>query len=317
MREHNICGRAIGLRAGGRHLPWLVLGVILLVRPGAGAEGNAPATTALMTIPVKFQRGHLMVPVTAKGTNSLSFLLDTGYGINMIHPSLVEPLGLKRAGHVTIIGIAGNEEAGMYEGAVFDIGGVTYKPRRIASLPSEAQMSRRRRDGILGAGFFRRYVVEIDSKAGTMALHDPKTYEYAGKGEIIPLTFSADTPIIDAAILYPNREPVRGQFEVDTGCDDCLCLGHDFVEKYRLLENVAGTSAGVKTGVGGGAEIRHGSVPQLQMGSLTLDKVSANFFAEGSPAADGMAVHIGLAALRHYRVIFDYSRLRMILETYP
>jgi predicted aspartyl protease len=284
-------------------LPWVTRGAEAVVTP-AGTP---------VAIPVKFQRGHLMVPASVNGSNSLSFLLDTGYGINMIHPSLVEPLGLQRAGRVTIIGIAGREEAGQYEGAVFDIGGVAYSPRRIASLPSEASMSRRRRDGVLGAGFFRRFVVEIDSKAAVMRLHEPKTFEYAGKGQIIPLSFKSDTPIIDATLVYPERE-VRGRFEVDTGCDDYLCLGQEFVETNQLLP--VETKGGVKQGVGGGASIRHGSVPKLKLGELTLDKVSANFFTDGSPAADGLAGHIGLPALRHYRVFFDYSRKQMILENY-
>jgi hypothetical protein len=42
--------------------------------------------------------------------------------------------------------------------------------------------------------------------------------------------------------------------------------------------------------------------------------VSANFFAEGSPAGEGLAGHIGLGVLREFKVIFDYSRRRMILE---
>jgi predicted aspartyl protease len=294
----------------------LLSGVLLGLLPVVAAQAAENSTNAApISIPIKFQRGHLMVPASVNGSNSLSFLLDTGYGINMIHPALVEPLGLTRAGRVTIIGIAGREEAGQYEGAVFDIGGVEYKPRRIASLPSEASMSRRRRDGVLGAGFFRRFVVEIDAKAATLRLHEPKTYEYAGRGESIPLSFKADTPIIDAAILFPDREAVRGQFEIDTGCDDYLCLGQEFVAVNRLLGE--DTKAGVKQGVGGGAAIRHGTLPQLQMGTFTLEKVSANFFNDGSPAADGLAGHIGLAALKNYRVIFDYSRQRMILEKYP
>lgn len=280
----------------------------------AGAEG---ADSAAITIPIQFVRERVMIPVRVNGSKPLSFMLDTGYGVHTIHPDLLEPLGLKRVGGITIVGIAGNEEAGLYGGAVFDFGGVTYAPRRVASLPSEAQASRQRRDGILGAGFFRRFVVEIDSKNETVRLYEPKTFNYGGPGETLMLQFEEDTPIVEAAIVWPKREPVRGRFEIDTGCDDFLCLGRDFLESNRLMEGVDSTRSGTKQGVGGDARIRHGHVAQLQLGRLTLDKPSANFFIDGSPVDKGLAGHIGMPALRQSKVIFDYSRRRMILESYP
>lgn len=255
-----------------------------------------------------------MVSAKINGSKPLSFLLDTGYGINTIHPDLVEFLKLKRVGRITISGIAGEEEAGTYGGAVFDFVGVSYSPRRIASLPSEAQNSRRRRDGILGAGFFRKFVVEIDSAKNKLQLFEPESFHYVGNGEIFPLQFEADTPIIVAAIRSPDGLLVRGRFEIDTGCDDYLCLGHEFVETNHLSSSAENSSAGMKRGVGGGARIRRGTVPQLQLGRFTIEKPSANFFMDGSPAGKGLAGHIGMAALRQYKVIFDYSRRQMILE---
>lgn len=252
-----------------------------------------------------------MVPTKVNGA-PLSFLLDTGYGINMIHPDLIEPLKLRRAGRITIVGIAGEEEAGTYSGAVFDFGGIVYSPRRMASLPSEAENSRRRRDGILGSGFFRRFVVEIDFAEKKLRLREPDSFSYVGKGEIIPLHFEKDTPIIDAAILSPTGSVVRARFEVDTGCDDYLCLSPEFVETNRLAG--AQETSGIKRGVGGSAHIRHGTVPELRLGGFTLAKPSANFFTDASPAGKGLAGHIGMAALQHYKVIFDYSRRQMILE---
>ena len=100
----------------------------------------------------------------------------------------------------------------------------------------------------------------------------------------------------------------------DTGCDDGLCLGRDFVDSQQL-GGEEGTRGGTKQGVGGGARIREGTVAQLQLGRLTVEKPPVNFFTEGSPAGKGCAGHIGMAALRHFKVIFDYSRRRMILES--
>lgn len=277
-------------------------------------QGNGAETNVAWPVIIPFESAHarVLVPLRINGSKPLLFLLDTGYGINLIHPDWVEPLGLKRSGRITIMGIAGDEEAATYSGAVFDFGGVTYAPRRMASLPSEAQ-THHRRDGILGAGFFRRFVVEIDRTEKTIQLHEPASFVYTGKGEIIPLTFAADTPVIEATILSPAKVIVRGRFEVDTGCDDALCLGREFVETNQLAGAVE-IPAGVKRGVGGRARIRHGFVPELRLGAVTLEKPAANFFSDGSPAGEGLAGHIGMGALQNYKIIFDYSRRRMILE---
>ena len=302
------------MKAGLKVIVGLVLlGVVFDPFRGWADEKPTPsAKSPPVSVPIVLARGRVMVPATVNGSKPLSLLLDTGYGISMIHPDLVPSLGLKRVGQITIVGIAGEEEAGAYSGAVFDLGGFTYAPRRVASLPSEARASHRRRDGILGAGFFRRFVVEIDSRNKTLRLHEPKSFEYGGAGEVIPLQFTEDTPIIEAALVWPGRALVRGRFEVDTGCDDGLCLGRDFVDSQQLKAE-EGTGGGTKQGVGGGAQIRQGSVAQLQLGRFTLDKPPVNFFTEGSPAGKGCAGHIGMAALGHFKVIFDYSRRRMII----
>ena len=63
--------------------------------------------------------------------------------------------------------------------------------------------------------------------------------------------------------------------------------------------------------------MRSGHLPQLQLGRLTIEKPEADFFLDGSPADAGLAGHIGMEILRRYRIIFDYSRRQMILESYP
>lgn len=279
----------------------------------ADTETNSPSSS--VRVPFEFRQGSVIVRARVNATNAeLSFKLDTGFGVTTIHPDLVEPLQLKRAGSLTIIGIAGKEQAGSFTGANFDFGGATYSPRRVAVIPSDAERRRRNRDGILGAGFFRRFVVELDPTSRMMTLHDPGQFQYTGKGEIIPLEFPKDTPIVEAAIHFTNRPPVRARFEIDSGCDGALCLGHDFVEANRLEAAKDSARDDSRYGVGGSVNTRHAQLPQLQLGKLTLDNLPANCFLEGSPVDAGLAGHIGMGVLRRFKVIFDYSRKQMILE---
>ena len=278
--------------------------------PAAVAQTNS----ASVQIPVRLRDGDLMTQVRVNGSEPLSFKLDTGFGITTIHPKLAEQLQLTPNGHMTIVGIAGEERADTYGGLTFDFGGKSYAPRRVASLPSEAHRRWRHRDGILGAGFFRRFVVEIDLDKKLMHLHEPKDFVYTGAGEIFPLEFKRDTPIIDASIVVPGQSVLTGRFEIDTGCDDAICIGHDFVSANHLLEEGKTENPDFKRGVGGSAKIQSGNVTELRLGRLTVKKPSSNFFLEGSPAGDGQAGHIGIGALKQFKMILDYSRNRMILE---
>ena len=258
------------------------------------------------------RQGDLLIEARVNGSQPLAFKLDTGFGITTINPKRVEFLNLKHAGRMAILGIAGEEQADTYNGAAFDFGGMVYEPRRVAALPSEGRRRWRNRDGILGAGFFRRFVVELDIRNGRMRLQEPKLFAYAGSGEVLPLDFKKDTPIMEATVVLREGGEVKGRFEIDTGCDDCVCLGHEFAAANRLIEGT--NSNDFRRGIGGNAPIHQTVLAELRLGKLIVKKPSANCFMEGSPADQGQAGHIGLAALQRFKMIFDYSRRQLILE---
>lgn len=256
----------------------------------------------------------MFVKARANGSTPVTFKLDTGFGVTTIHPDLVESLGLKRAGNLTITGIAGKESATWLSGAHFDFGEATYAPRRVAMIPSDTRRQRREHNGILGAGFFRRFVVAIDPVERTMTLHNPDQFRYTGSGEIIPLQFRRDTPTVEATINLPGGEALPARYEIDSGCDGGLCLGHAFVQTNRLDELSGRNRASSRTGVGGSVATQEGRLPQFQLGGQRLTDVAASFFRAGSPVDADLAGHIGLDVLRQFKVIFDYSRRQMILE---
>ncbi len=277
-----------------------------------GAQTNHPA--GVTQVPIELRRGDLLVRSRVNGSAPLTFKLDTGFGINTLHPSLVESLKLQRAGRLKIIGIAGDEQAATYSGAVFNFGSMIYSPRRVAVLPSDARRRVESRAGILGSDFFRKFVVEVDPAAHTMKLHSPTEFNYTGHGEIIPLEFAEDTPIIDACVRANGNGAVCGKFEIDTGCDDAICLGADFVATHTILKSAEAGKKSARQGVGGGIETRQTKLDQLQIGKLTVDKPSCNCFLRGSPASNGQVGHIGMGALQNFKFTFDYSRKRLILE---
>ena len=172
-------------------------------------------------------------------------------------------------------------------------------------------------DGVLGAGFYRRFVLEVDHRAKSLTLREPADFRYSGSGEIVPLRFPRSTPVIRASILLSNQPPIEAEFAIDTGCDGGLCLGHDFVQRHDLEQQSIRSGTSRRNGVGGGTRTQVARLPKLQIGKLIIEKPTANFFEEGSPVDPPLAGHIGMEILRQFRVTFDYSRKQMILESYP
>lgn len=275
------------------------------------ADDAVVSAKPLATVPYEIRRGQAVLPATVNGTNKLWMMLDTGFGITMLKPKVIESLGLQKAGSVTIEGIAGEERAATYQSPAFDFGGAVYTTRRVAALDSED--NRRTRDGILSSSFFRRFVIELEPKEKRASLWAPTNYTYQGKGEILKLSFRSTTPIIEAAMTTPKGEKVMAKLELDSGCSGALCLGKDFVEQHGLTGAAPGETSR-RQGIGGGARTQTGSVKRLHLGALSRDNVEADFFLDGSPADEGHAGHLGFGVLRHYKVIFDYARNRLILE---
>jgi hypothetical protein len=264
------------------------------------------------TLPIKFNHGRAIVSARVNGSDPLTFLLDSACTITTLHPSLLQQLALQQSGHVTINGIAGEERAPTYKGVSFDFAGLTYSPYRVAIVPSEAGQ-KRRTDGVLGSGFLRQFVVELNPATRQIRLFSPTNYTYSGRGEIVPFQFKAEIPVVKASIIISNEPPVECEFEIDTGCDSGLCLGSAFVGRNKLLERVK-THSDEKFGIGGSVETESGVVPVFRLGNLEVLKAQTDFFTKGSPVDEPLAGHIGMGVLHRYKVIFDYSRNRLILE---
>ena len=283
-------------------LRWIACAAMAFCNLCVTAEEPSPP----VTIPITFNHQRIMVPATINGSKPHLFLLDNGCTIPTLNPALVEELRLERAGSIRMIGIAGEERTPTYRGAVYNLGSATYAPRRVAALRG------RRRDGVIDAGLFQRFVVEISPKQKVIRLHQPATFHYTGSGKTVPLRFRDETAIIAATLVLGDGSAVTEQFEVDTGCDSGLCLGSAFVTRHHLAD--ADGAGSQKFGIGGSVETKSGTVPLLRLGEVELRQPQTDFFLQGSPVDEPMAGHIGMGVLHRFTVIFDYSRSVMIIE---
>lgn len=273
-------------------------------------------------IPFELHNNHIYLQVRVNNSEPLSFILDTG-GSSIISRKRAESLGLKVSRKEQGFGVGENSvEASLAQGVSLNLSGVTLSRQTIAAVDLEDLQKTLGRtvDGILGSSFFGSLVVEIDYSAKTINLYAPQSYRYKGKGERIPLVVDSGSGLIFArAVVKPSRRaPIRGLFIIDTGGRHALDLNSPFVERNKLLTAAQKTNAVSIGGLGGSSRAVAGTIEILQLGRSNRVENVSTFFSlatEGMLANAEFDGNIGNDILRRFKVVFDYSRRSMFLES--
>jgi hypothetical protein len=276
------------------------------------------AGASALAIPFEENGGHILLRGEIAGSGPLWLGLDTGATGSFIDSDLARSLRLRRGASAPIVGTAGTVDGEEMGGASIRLPGVELRDQSLTALQLDflARSKGREVDALLGYEVFSRFVVEIDYSNQRLHLYDPGSYRYSGSGESFPLRLEGDQPYVHAQLVLPDKRLVEGEFVVDTGSPFSLMLAAPFVTQNRLMDSVQRTISAKAKGVGGEMMLVIGRLQGLRLGRFLLaDPVTVfpqNF--NGEIAAQGTAGNLGAGFLRRFRVIFDYSRGRMILE---
>lgn len=317
----------------------LLLLWLIFCPPAFGADARFSSGNSALAIPFELDDNLIYVRVSVNGSRPLSFILDTG-ARSIIHARQARSLGLK----LKLIGPAGGIGANqpdvylVTEKAAFSLPGVAFSPRRLvavsldavetcvnefiideegrnlASDKSKPSGAKRDVDGLLGKEFFDEFVVEIDYARRVLNVYDRSSYKHAGGGADIPLEVGEQHIFAQAQIRAAGRAPLTGRFLLDTGSSEAVSLLKPFMFKHNLLPSTEGMSSLPVCGLGGYAKEKSliGALEELQLGEIKIAAPVTEFrLSDPNTDADGF---IGGAVFRRFKVIFDYSRRRMILE---
>jgi len=257
---------------------------------------------ARTTIPFELTRNGLFFQVLVNGSEPLWFSLDSGSGTNYIDLGVARKLGLEFSGTKKVYGAGkGLIEVQVAEGVSFELPGLLTKGHQVHGIDLTGVDWGRRLDGFFGYDFLARFVAIIDYEARRLTIADPSRFEYNGSGEIFPLEFDGHLPYVQAKITVPRNPSEESLFLVDTGSQDEV--DHPIIAKSPQTRR---TTAGV--GLGRPSVGVFGPVETLQLGKFQLHDLSG-------VAGEGLGSHlIGGGVLHRFKIIFDYSRQRMILE---
>ncbi len=299
---------------------WRSLSLIVFCLSTSIAFGATPQARTSYRIPFELTNNLVILRAGIDGSKPLAFILDTGASTTVISDTRAKELGLKLEGRTDATTQGGSIEASRVKGVSLNISGVEFNNMTLAAIRLsglEAGLGQRV-DGILGYEIFDRFVVEIDYASKIVTFYEPQSYNYSGRGEVIPISIGDNTPFVVGKIT--GSRIVEGSFLIDTGAPGILDIASPFAAKHKLLDSVPHTilitSGALLAGRSSGKIARAKS---FQMGSFVMKTPVANFSqdaegTEGNEASTEYGGLIGAEILRRFKLIIDYSRKRIILE---
>jgi len=292
---------------------------IAVLAPLAAAAIQVTATRPV-TIPFELINRHVIVKASVNASRPLSFVLDTGANQAIVRSEVAKALNLRLAGAVTSRGAGPGVQAGnRVTGATWSLVGLesVVQPVTLAlPLTELAPALGTDLDGIVGGEFIKQFVLELDYPARVVRLHDAASFTYQGRGETLPIEFTAGGHPVVTATVTPADTPIQRKFMFDIGSGLPLALHSPFVREHDLPGPQKTIRAIGAAGAGGRSTGRLGRVAALQIGSFTIRNPITLFSEDtaGAFADTSLAGNIGAQIAMRFRIFFDYGRRRIVLE---
>jgi hypothetical protein len=302
---------------------------------------NNPDNIIAEKIPFKLFNNHIYLQARINNSKPLWFVLDTGAG-DILDSKHAKSLNLVLYSSEPTSGSGeGSQDVAITKNVSFQIQNKNFTQEEIAvialqgvedcankiTVDSTGKVTMLENasgntnqyqpmDGVLGFGFFKTFVVEINYNQQFLTLYDPTTYHYQGNGKVIPIDINGNHIFINASVKKSGDANINGRFMIDTGLMLAVTLNTAFIEKNNLLPPSDQTTPFSICGLGGTSKAQMGTLPGVFIQNIYIDKPRTLFSqATGgvlsSTKFDGL---IGNAIFRHFKVIFDYSKKQMILE---
>jgi hypothetical protein len=169
--------------------------------------------------------------------------------------------------------------------------------------------------GLIGIDKFRNMVVTTSYDRNLITFQRPEKYKLPARAEVIPLSIDRGKPYMSARIELDNGEIHDIWLLIDSGANHPLLLENESMGGYQPLKYI---EAVIGKGLAGNMKGRFARAGWLMLGNYRLDNIITSFTDEYIPGGTDKIPFrngtLGAGALSHFRVTFDYSRERMILQ---
>ena len=252
-------------------------------------------------IPAQFIGSLVFLPVRVNQSQPSLYQLDSTAAVSSTDPDRAAELGLPSNSPVAL-----------------ELEGVQVQLPALPAIPKKnfAAQVGRAYEGTLGQDFFANVVVEVDYARKTVRLYDPADYQYSGRGQSLPLTFSGGRPVVPAKFSLGAGKPVEAGFVVNTALDASLSISSRYAKAHNLHAAHSKKVSAAEQHMEGEGDTVLGRLKVFEIGPHAVDAPIAEFSQGGEPAEGDarIAGEIGVGILRRFTVIFDFPHQRIIFE---
>lgn len=275
-------------------------------------------------IPFELENNFILVEVLFNGVFPLRFIFDTGAEHTILAKrEITDLLAIDYTREFTLVGADMKTELYAYlaPGVSLQIKDVTARNRTILVLEDDyfkfEAYTGINIHGILGADFFRRFIVEINYRKEVITLHDPEQYKGPkSKFTAFPVEINRNKPYIYADALLNQEDPTRVKLLMDTGASLPLMLYTTTHEFLKVPSTAINTNIGM--GLGGSIEGYVGRVEKFILEPFELGNVITSFqeldMIIDSSYLNGRNGILGNQILKRFNVVLDYFGSKLYLK---
>ena len=275
-------------------------------------------------IPFDYENNFILLEVLFNGVFPLRFIFDTGAEHTILAKrEITDLLAIDYTRRFSLVGADMSQELYAYlaPGISLELKNIHAMNRSILVLEDDYfrfdAFTGINIHGILGADFFRRFVIQINYRKKVITFHNPRTFKPPKKRFAeYPLEIKRNKPYIHADAFIQSSSPTRVKLLMDTGASLPVMLYTTTHEFLSIPDDAIKTNIGM--GLGGNIEGYVGRLEKFGLNDFLLGDVVANF-QDIEMAIDPSYLNerngiLGNQVLNRFHIIIDYVRGKLYLR---
>lgn len=278
-----------------------------------------------VTIPFKYVHNFIILQVKLYGAIPVNLIYDTGAEhVILFKREYTDALRVPYDKRIPIMGADLSRKifALITRNAMLELEGLLPKPYDLLVLEEDYfnldELVGIPIDGLIGGGFFKNLIVNIDYRNNRMTLYDPSDFQIPNGYVMLPIRIKTNKPYIDAETSLQDGTVVQVDLLIDTGAGVPLLLHTNSMAALKLPEHYIRGKLGM--GLGGYLEGFIGRINKLQIGQLefpgvltSFQEISSDWLDDQDRFRNGI---LGNQLLNRFNLFFDYIHGQVYLKAY-